>query len=196
MQLGFDLSPPVLPSRPDAVCIDLGREALRRYDDALRRLAHDEADASAQELDELATEMHGGTIFGRAVDDGGAVRLWRALAAPDGTPPLWGQPGWLRVAVAGGVPVDVRFYGLELFRGFDAYAVDAARPFISPTGYRSFISAFGYRPPDHLCAGGPVKAALAIMDAHVTEELKGQLVCLDQTPCHLLPPEAKAERQG
>jgi hypothetical protein len=61
--------------------------------------------------------------------------------APEGEVPLWGQRGAFTVDVAD-VPVKVSMHGLFDIGGggFEARAADRIRPFISDTGYRSFVT--------------------------------------------------------
>ena len=67
--------------------------------------------------------------------------------APEGTVPLWGQAGSFTIDVDG---MKVRIEqegmfgigaGFSFWPAFSAYAVDYAKPFLSETGYRSFLGA-------------------------------------------------------
>lgn len=80
--------------------------------------------------------------------DSPACLLERATAAPEGAMPLWGQTGNYTIDVDG---MKVRIeqdgiFGLGcrscFWPGFSAHAVDYDRPFLSETGYRSFIGIF------------------------------------------------------
>ena len=85
------------------------------------------------------------------------------LEAPDGEVPIWGQPGRFLVTVEG-MRVLVDYRGLEgreslgtnygLSHSFGAHIVDVLRPFLSNTGYRSFIPGC-----DHSLGGGVDAAA-------------------------------------
>ena len=77
--------------------------------------------------------------------DGAGTRLAEKTRAPTGTIPLWGQEGEFVIETAG---ISVRMdtdgiFGIAtryvLMPGFAAHAVDWDKPFISETGFRSFI---------------------------------------------------------
>jgi hypothetical protein len=55
--------------------------------------------------------------------------------------------------------------------GFAVHAVDWEKPFLSETGYRSFLGAGGALAPGY----GPDRFAAAIIDGHVQRELRGGL---------------------
>ena len=101
--------------------------------------------------------------------------LERATAAPAGTVPLYGQTGDFTIDV-NGMRVRIEMdgmYGIGMMSnspapGFSVHAVDYDKPFISETGYRSFI---GYRPgmppgttPDELVR--------QVIKAHISGSLK------------------------
>ena len=58
--------------------------------------------------------------------------------------------------------------------GFSAYAVEWDRPFLSETGYRSFVGLYAPLEPDF----APDSFAAEVITAHVQRELKGRLVTL------------------
>jgi hypothetical protein len=71
--------------------------------------------------------------------------LEQRTAAPAGEVPMWGQLGEFTVSVRG-TPIRIEQDGIfgvgggvGLNLGFSAHAVDLNRPFISDTGYRSFL---------------------------------------------------------
>src|ERR1035438_5525071 len=71
--------------------------------------------------------------------------LANATAAPSGTVPMWGQEGDFTVTV-GSIPVRVTMDGMfgicasmNVWPGFAAHAVEYDKPFLSETGYRSFL---------------------------------------------------------
>src|SRR5690606_3307222 len=99
------------------------------------------SERTLQEAEDLAVKLNGGTRFGiKADEDSPCCVLERATAAPDGTLPLWGQQGSFVLDVAG-CSIRIEFdglYGISL-PGFAAHAVDRTKPFVSATGYRSFL---------------------------------------------------------
>lgn len=126
-----------LPDSDDALIAE-ARKLLVDYHaaalaaDSERMLAiHDKINAAAE-------KMNGGTQFGIATEEGAHGRLRRALCAPDGQEPMWGQPGRFIVAACGCRCV-VTYDGLFGYC-FSVRAVDFGRPFISETGFRSFAS--------------------------------------------------------
>ena len=134
--------------------------------------------ASAEKIDAEAhlmavRENHGepGILAGR--DSPGRI-LGRRCAAKAGAVPLFGQEGRFRIEVAGAailIAMDGMFGLGGTIPGFAAHAVDFDRPFISETGYRSFLGCWirpapGMSTADH---------AAAVIAAHIAGELKGKL---------------------
>ena len=97
--------------------------------------------------------------------------------AEDGAVPLWGQSGSFIITIDS-MRVRIEMDGLfgvgascMSWIGFAAHAVDWTKPFLSGTGYRSFLGVGGA-----LAAGyTPDMFAASIISAHVSKELKGQL---------------------
>jgi hypothetical protein len=94
----------------------------------------------------LAVKLNGGEFLGICGGpDAPCCVLERATAAPPGQIPLWGQIGDYTINI-NGMPVRIEqdgIYGIcgdsGMHLGFGAHAVDYQRPFISETGYRSFL---------------------------------------------------------
>lgn len=124
----------------------------------------------------LAVKLNGGSSFGVIADDQapGCV-LARETAAAPGEIPLWGQVGDFMVSVRG-VRVQIAFGGIFgiglMLPSFSASAVDWTQPFISETGYRSFLGLRAPPDPGMTTAGW----VTAILDAHIRSEMKGRLV--------------------
>lgn len=94
-----------------------------------------------EEAEDLAIRLNSGRFGYKADDDSPASVLERQTAAPIGTVPLWGQVGSFIVDLP---HVRVRgefdgIFGLCL-PAFSAHVVERDKPFISETGYRSFLS--------------------------------------------------------
>jgi hypothetical protein len=94
--------------------------------------------------------------------------------------PLWGQSGRFEVACEGmRVCIEMDgIFGLASnvyhWLGFCARAVEFDKPFVSETGYRSFIAVGG-----ELEAGfTPDRFAREFIAAHVKHSLKGRLVAI------------------
>jgi hypothetical protein len=109
-------------------------------------------------------------------------RLENNTRAPEGSVPLWGQAGSF-VIQCHGMRVRIDMDGLfgvgahfMTWPGFGAHAVAWDKPFISETGYRSFLGLNG-----ELCAGQTTEAfATDVIAAHVARALKGRLVSIER----------------
>ena len=150
-------------------------DLFRRLDDAVMASDVDAFERITQQAEDLAIRLNGGTNFGMCVDDGAAHQLERRTRATDGAIPLWGQQGDFVIDVRG-MPVRIEFdgiYGVS-FPGFAAHAVDYAKPFISNTGYRSFLGYSG-----HFGGGiGTGQYAHDVIATHIDDKkygLKGKL---------------------
>jgi hypothetical protein len=130
-----------------------------------------------KEAHSLALKLNGGDAGILASDDATGRVLERESTAPDGIAPLWGQSGAF-IVEAGGMRVRVEIDGMFgigstfcPFPGFAARAVDFDRPFLSETGYRSFLSIHA-EPVPGMTTDEFVREVIA---AHVRGELKGRL---------------------
>jgi hypothetical protein len=99
---------------------------------------------------------------------------------PEGSIPLWGQSGSFEITV-GAMRVRIEMegiYGLGSFHmawpGFAAHAVDFEKPFLSETGYRSFLAIGG----DLRAGFTPDSFAHEIIAAHVKRHLGGKLLAI------------------
>lgn len=112
-----------------------------------------------------------------ADDDAPGCVLDRMTRAEDNAVPLWGQCGTF-VLVRGAIRVRIELDGMlgigagfMSWPGFSAHAVDWDKPFLSETGYRSFLGVGGALEPGHT----PDSFCAAIIEAHVARALKGKL---------------------
>lgn len=128
----------------------------------------------------LAVKLNGYEPGILADDDAPGYALDRATRAPDGAVPLWGQSGSFEI-ISDGMRVRIEMEGMfgtgasfMAWMGFAAHAVDCNKPFLSHTGYRSFLGIDGDLEPGFT----PDGFALAIIAAHVRRELKGRLVAI------------------
>lgn len=174
----FD-APPVSPP-PMEEGIRLYRGLIEQYNAAILKADVETANSIRQAADELAEELNGGTIIGiRGGPDAVCYVLERATAAPKGQIPLWGQSGEFEMSVAG---CAIRFeveglYGITPLDA-SAHAVHWDQPFISETGYRSFLCG-------HIELGSPgitVDVYLhGVVKAYIEKELKkGKLLEIRQ----------------
>jgi hypothetical protein len=102
--------------------------------------------------------------------------LARLTQAEAGQVPLWGQTGSFEM-VHKGMRVRIEMQGLlgicssAAWLGFAAHAVEKNKPFLSETGYRSFLGVGGTLRPGYT----PDIFSAAIIEAYVARELKGKL---------------------
>jgi len=130
-----------------------------------------------EEAHDLAVKVNGGDVGICADADAPAYVLERATAAPAGTVPMWGQTGEFTIKV-GATPVRIEqdgIFGTGAFYvpwpGFSANAVDYQKPFISETGYRSFIGCH----VDPVPGMTPDVFASRMIQGYVDKECKGKL---------------------
>ncbi|MGE3709461.1 MAG: hypothetical protein AB7G35_07300 [Hyphomicrobiaceae bacterium] len=129
------------------------------------------------EADGLALKLNNYEPGILADEDSPGCMLERLTRAPDGAVPLWGQTGTF-VIERSGMRVRIEIEGLfgigsgaMSWLGFSAHAVDWGKPFLSETGYRSFLGVGGALVPGHT----PESFCAGIIEAHVARELKGKL---------------------
>jgi hypothetical protein len=156
------------------------RVLMERHHAAMLAGFESEAMALREEANRLATKLNNyepGIIAG--VDAPGCV-LERLTRAEDGTVPLWGQTGAFETT-HGAMRVRIEMDGIfgvasNVFPwlGFAAHAVEWGKPFLSETGYRSFIGLRGGLQPGMT----PDSFAREIIALRVSRELKGKLVAI------------------
>jgi hypothetical protein len=115
-----------------------------------------------------------------ADDDSPGCRLDRETRAEPGSTPMWGQRGDFCIAV-GDMRVRVEMDGIfgigmlsGFWPGFSAHAVEPDLPFLSETGYRSFLGVHA----DPVPGLAPQVFVREILAAYVARELKGRRVTL------------------
>ena len=153
------------------------RRMIDRHHAAMLAADIDEAMRVREDAHRLAAKLNGGTCGIIAGPDAPGCILERETEAAPGTVPLWGQAGEFTVTVdAMRVRVEITgMFGIGstscLFPGFYARAVDMDRPFLSETGFRSFLGVYG----DLLPGLTPEEFVRAVIATHVRRELKGRL---------------------
>jgi hypothetical protein len=137
-------------------------------------------EALRQQADDLALKLNNYDPGILADDDAPGCVLDRLTAAPRGIAPLWGQSGEFEIECDGmRVLIEMDgIYGIGAFGmswlGFKAHAVDRDRPFLSETGFRSFLGVGGALRPGHT----PATFVAEIIARYVKTELKGKLVSI------------------
>jgi len=115
-----------------------------------------------------------------ADDDSPGRALDRETRAADGSVPLWGQSGTFEVACKGmRVLIDMDgMFGIGAnyiaWLGFAARAIEFDKPFLSETGFRSFIAPGGELVPGLT----PDAFAVELIAAHVAKDCKGKLLTI------------------
>lgn len=133
-----------------------------------------------KEAELLAVRLNGGAPGIFAGEESPGYVLARETAAAEDAVTLWGQEGAVVVAVNGmriRIELDGMFgigSGFCFWPGFSAHSVDHDRPFISETGYRSFLGIHADPVPGLL----PDAFAEKVIAAYIERELKGRPVAI------------------
>ena len=157
------------------------RGMIDRHHAAMLAADIDEAMRVREDAHRLAAKLNGGACGIIAGPEAPGCILESETEAAPGTVPLWGQAGDFTVTVdAMRVRIEITgMFGICstscLFPGFYARAVDMDRPFLSETGFRSFLGVYG-DPEPGLTPEAFVRAVIA---AHVRRELKGRLTAIE-----------------
>lgn len=159
-------------------------EALPPYRDMIKRhhaaMLAGNAETSLQlreEAHDLALRLNNGEPGILARPDAPGCMLEQLTAADDGIVPLWGQTGSFIIEVQG-MTVRINMDGIfgigsqySSWMNFSAHAVDWNKPFLSETGYRSFMGVQAELVPGLT----PDTFASKVINAHVQKGLKGRL---------------------
>lgn len=155
---------------------------IRDHDQAMRDAKVDDVMRLREEAHLLAKKLNGGNPGILAHDNAPAYRLERAFAPEAGHEPLWGQHGKFIVCIEG-MQVEVDLHGIfgiggcyHFWPGFAARAVDHAKPFLSQTGYRSFLGIHA-EPQAGL---SPIRFVEIVIQGYIDNELKGHLLKIDE----------------
>lgn len=156
------------------------RTLIRQHHAAMFDARVDQALALREEAHRLALRLNGGEPGILAGDEAPGCVLERRTAAAPGNVPLWGQCGEFTLSV-GTMQVRIEMDGMfgigatfQYWPGFAARVVDEDRPFLSETGYRSFLGIHAV-PEGRLAVDEFVGKVIA---AYVARELKGRIVAI------------------
>jgi hypothetical protein len=134
-----------------------------------------------KEAHDLARKLNNGEPGILAGPDAPGCKLETLTAAESGAIPLWGQTGSFIVEVKS-VRVRIEMDGMfgigachMPWMNFSAHAVDWGRPFISETGYRSFMG-LNAALTSNLTTETFV---VSVLEAHIARSLKGRMVALE-----------------
>jgi hypothetical protein len=179
-QRKFDRATADLPgSMADA--LPFYRGMIDRHHAAMLAADIEEAMRIREDAHRLARKLNGGENGIIAGPEAPGCILEAETAAAPGTVPLWGQAGDFAVILdALRVRIELKgMFGIGstscLFPGFYTHAVDMDRPFLSETGFRSFLGLYGDLAPGLT----PENYVRAVIAAHVGRELKGRLRAIE-----------------
>ncbi|MDX0174517.1 hypothetical protein [Sinorhizobium meliloti] len=164
-----------------AEAIPFYRLLIRQHHAAMFAADVDTAMALRKEASALALRLNAGEPGILAGEDAPGCVLARQTAAAPGAVPLWGQEGEFVTCVNGlrvRIEMDGMFgigCGFGYWPGFAAHAVDHLRPFISETGYRSFLGIHADPAPGLT----PDAFAAKVIAGHIRGELKGKLRAIE-----------------
>lgn len=129
----------------------------------------------------LERKLDGGKGGILAGEDAPGCKLDAQAQAAEGDVPLWGQSGCFEVEAAG-MTARVEMGGMfgigataMTYLGFSLRAVDIEKPFLSETGYRSFLG-LSVTPEEGMTTDAFVRR---VMELHVRTELRGKLLRID-----------------
>jgi hypothetical protein len=121
------------------------RTLLERHHAAMLAGDEEETMRLRDDADLLALKLNGFESGILAGPEAAGCVLERETAATPGDVPLWGQEGEF-IIIAASTRVKIEMNGvfgigcsMSFWPGFSAHAVDWDRPFLSETGYRSFL---------------------------------------------------------
>jgi len=153
------------------------RDLILQHDRAMRVANLDAVMSLRKDAHLLAKILNGGDPGILACDDAPAYRLERSHLPEEGCMPLWGQSGTFVISV-GEMDVRIELDGIfgigakySYWPGFAAHAVDWGKPFLSETGYRSFLGIHAEPKADLT----PAAFATTIIQNYVEKELRGRL---------------------
>jgi hypothetical protein len=180
----FDEKTAHMPSAIDEA-IPFYRSIIDRYNTAILSGRPEVAATIEQEARDLAIRLNGGTPCGIKGDPQTAICsvLERSTSAPQKEVPLWGQTGDFTLEVCS-CRIRIEFCGLYgiCIPQFSIHAIDYDRPFISETGFRSFMG-YGFD-----CSVGAVSVESYVrttIEEYIARDLKSRLVRIEDRYCRL-----------
>jgi hypothetical protein len=157
------------------------RSLMERHHAAMLAADIQQALALREEAHLLAEKLNGFEPGIIADEDAPGCVLERGTRAADGAVPIWGQQGSFEILV-GNMRVRIEMDGMfgigaayMSWPGFSAHAVEYGKPFLSETGYRSFLGLHG----ELLAGETPDAFTFRAVSSHVARELKGRLLTIE-----------------
>lgn len=166
------------------------RLLIRQHHAAILTADPDKVIELRREAKLLALRLNDGEPGILAHEDAPGCVLTRETAALSGTVPLWGQEGTFEITVCD-MRVRIELDGLfgiassvAFWPGFAAHAVEPDRPFLSDTGYRSFLGIYAEPVPGLT----PDAFTANVITAHIEQNLNGKPFTIE--------PSYRARRDG
>jgi hypothetical protein len=157
------------------------RALISRHHEAMLAADVDCVMALRKEAHNLARRLNGGDAGILADEDAPGCVLAQRTAAQEGTVPFWGQSG-LFVITCGAMRVLIAMKGIfgigasfMYWPGFAAHAVNRERPFLSETGYRSFLGLHAEPAPGLT----PDLFCQQVIGQYIRKTLRGRLLAVD-----------------
>ncbi|MEW8461633.1 MAG: hypothetical protein AB2653_15100 [Candidatus Thiodiazotropha endolucinida] len=157
------------------------RILLRQHHAAMLDANVDETMRLREEARNLALRLNGGEPGILAGPDSPGHVLERETAATPDKLPLWGQIGSYAINVSD-LKVHIALDGIFgiggstfYWPGFSTRAVECDRPFLSSTGYRSFLGVQG----DPVPGLSPDTFTRRVIESYIAHDLKGSLVSIE-----------------
>lgn len=156
------------------------KEQIAQHHAAMLEGEIEAAVAIRKDAHKLAIKLNGGHGI-LASDEAAGCRLGKVTAAKEGDVPMWGQDGRF-VTEAKEMQFAVEMHGMFSigatsmpYLGFSARATDPSKPFLSETGYRSFLGVT-VSPEDGMTTERFVQR---VVTAYVDTKLNGKLLRVD-----------------
>ena len=149
------------------------RGLIEKFHAALMVSDFEEAKRVSKEADDLAYKLNGNNPGIKAGPEAPCSVLEKATMAAAGTVPRWGQEGDFIVAI-GTMQVRIEMDGIfgigaMPVPGFSVHCVEPDRPFLSETGYRSFL---GHQPQSMPNGTTPDAFVTEIIKVYMAREMK------------------------
>lgn len=178
-QAAFEKAHRHLPSTMDEA-LPFYRRMIDNHHAAMMAGDLDTAMDIREEAANLALKLNKGEPGILAGPDAPGCMLANMTAAATGEVPLWGQVGEFTIEVQS-MRVRIEMDGIfgigaryMAWMNFSAHAVDWDKPFLSETGYRSFMGIHA----DLVSGVTPDEFAAEVIAAHIKQTLNGKLVAI------------------
>ena len=160
---------PIAQQLPDDHRIlDAAYAALKQLDDACIAGDNERREAAASRFEACIWKLNGNTFFGASADEQQAANVISEYCRADGgAVPMWGQHGDFIIESLGGIRARVKTDAGCMMGYLSASfnAVDLGAPFVSETGYRSYIFQFSEILPGETVLTHVMRVFQSLLDA-------------------------------